>query len=79
MSEYFMLVSKSMWQHDPEFVKDIFRASMSRHGLVPTSIEARDMHDLFTKSDTGIIALVATVQAPEEDNDQRSEEEGIQL
>ena len=79
MSEYFMLVSKSMWQHDPELAKDIFRTSMSRHGLISTSIEARDMHDLFTKSDTGIIALVATVKSPEEDNDQRSQAKGVEL
>ena len=79
MTEYFMLVSKSMWEHDPGLAKDIFRASMSRHGLVPTSIEAKEQHDWITKSDTGIIALVATVEASEEDNDQRSQAERVEL
>ena len=79
MSEYFMLVSKSMWEHDPELAKDFFRTSMSRHGLVPTSIEVKEGHDWMTGSNTGIIALIATVEVPEEDNDQRSQAEGVEL
>ena len=56
MSEYFMLVTKAMWEHDPQLVMQEFRRKASRDGYeIDGEIEIRVRHP-------GVMALLASVR-----------------
>ena len=64
MSEYFMLVTKAMWEHDPQLVMQEFRRKASRDGYeIDGEIEIREQLNRLAIEKTSVLALLASVRA----------------
>lgn len=61
MTEYYMLISQSMWDTAPAFAIETFRTNLSRHGIVG-DIQFRAETNWVTGEKTGMCALIADVQ-----------------
>ena len=61
MTEYYMLITRSFWESNPELAKETFRTNMSRHGIVG-DIAFKAETNWITGEQTGVIALIAEVK-----------------